>query len=72
MKATPFVVEATAPQQMVSRAVAEPAAHEPSLEALELSQESLRERASMSTELMDEILERENYSYSFRHWGINE
>lgn len=72
MKATPSIIEATAPQQMVSRAVGEPAGHQPSLEALELSQESLRERASISTQVMDEILERENYTYSFRHWGINE
>jgi len=46
--------------------------HEPSPEVLELSQENLRERASISTQVMDEILERDNYAYSFRHWGINE
>lgn len=72
MKATPSVIRATAPQPKVSRAIADPSVHEPSPEVLELSQENLRERASISTQVMDEILERDNYAYSFRHWGINE
>ena len=72
MKATSSVVQATTPQQKVSRAVADQTVHEPSLEALALSQESLRQRASISTQVMDEILEREKRTYSFRHWGINE
>jgi hypothetical protein len=72
MKATPAAVKAAAPEQMALRADADQTVREPSVQAFELSQESLRERASVSTQVMDDILERDRYSYSFRHWGINE
>jgi hypothetical protein len=72
MKATPSVVKVSAPRQKVSMTGPDKARLESAVESLELSQERLRERAFSSTKVMDEILERNNYGYSFRHWGINE
>jgi hypothetical protein len=72
MKATPSVVKTTAAAQLVSKTGPGKTRREPAIESIELSQEKLRDRAFSSTQVMDEILGRNNHSYSFRHWGINE
>ncbi len=68
MKATPSVAKVTAPKPIIP----DKARGGPVGESLDLSQESLRVRAFASTQTMDEILEKDDRIYSFRHWGINE
>ena len=41
-------------------------------ESVSLSPERIRDGTSAKTELLNEMLERENRSYHLRHWGINE
>lgn len=41
-------------------------------ESLDLSPERVSEGASTTTEVLTQILEREQRLYHFRHWGINE
>jgi len=72
MKSTPLAVKATAPKQTASVTGPDKVRLEAATESLELSQERLRDRAYTSTQVMEEILERDKRSYSFRHWGINE
>jgi len=41
-------------------------------DSVSLSPEGIRDRTSAKTEVLNEMLERENRSYHLRHWGINE
>jgi hypothetical protein len=41
-------------------------------DSISLSPERIRDGTSAKTELLNEMLERENRSYYLRHWGINE
>ena len=41
-------------------------------DSISLSPERIRDGTSAKTELLNEMLERENRSYHLRHWGINE
>ncbi len=41
-------------------------------DSLDLSPERISEGASTTTEVLTQILEREERLYHFRHWGINE
>ena len=43
-----------------------------SQESLALSPERIAQGASTTTEVLTQILEREQRLYHFRHWGINE
>jgi hypothetical protein len=41
-------------------------------EALSLSPERIEDGATTTTQVLNEILEREETNYYSRHWGINE
>ena len=41
-------------------------------DSVSLSPEHIRDQTSTKTELLNEMLERDNRSYYQRHWGINE
>lgn len=69
MKATPRVAKVTLPAQNLSMSAPNSVPRE---EAPELSPEKLRARAFSSTDVLDEILNHDGHSHSFRHWGINE
>ncbi len=70
MNATPSVAKATVSKQII------PGTASPTKDRREpqrgLSPEELKARASTSTKVMTEILDRDKRTYSFRHWGINE
>ncbi|MND00742.1 hypothetical protein D3C83_194630 [compost metagenome] len=42
------------------------------LESLNLSPERITDGASTTTNLLNEILARDENTYRWRHWGINE
>ena len=42
------------------------------VERLDLSPERIAKGASTQTEVLTQILERQQQNYHFRHWGINE
>jgi hypothetical protein len=67
-------VHKTAPSKQLSSIADASAAHppEPPVQSLGLSPDQLNDRAFSSSKVMNEILERDRDSYSFRHWGINE
>jgi hypothetical protein len=48
------------------------AQHEIPVELLSLSAQEIMDRASATTQVLNEMLEREDRARDLRHWGINE
>jgi hypothetical protein len=70
MKKNPSVAKAIDPAKPVHATPGDEA--EDDLESLNLSPDSLADRASTTTSVLSEILERDERSYTYRYWGINE
>jgi len=72
MKTTPLNPKRTGTAMPIQR-IAPPAVQEkPPVESLNLSPERITDGASTTTHLLTEILERDEKTYHWRHWGINE
>ena len=73
MKKTPSVFEAVDPAGSIQ---ASASSHKEDLkqhrESANLSPERLKYGASATTEVLQEILARDDRAYSVSHWGINE
>jgi len=67
MKRAPLATRATDSKESVP-----PGQQKQRSEAIELSPERISEGVTATTEVLTEILEREQRLYHFRHWGINE
>jgi len=71
MKTNPSIAKATTSAKPVVPITPEYEA-EDALESLDLSPDRISDRASTTTTVLSEILERDEASYSYRYWGINE
>ncbi len=67
MKKAPLATRATDSAESV------PLRHrKATVQRLDLSPERIAKGASTQTEVLTQILERQEQNYHFRHWGINE
>jgi hypothetical protein len=73
MKTNASIAKATDPAQPIQRITAQENAEDKlRVDSIIFSPEGITNRASTTTKVLTEIVERQEKTYYSRHWGINE